>query len=340
MMEYRQSRTVAVLGGGSWGTALGILLHGKGHRVAIWEYFVERAAAMRARRENREMLPGVRIPDDILITPDIKKAGERSEVIVFVVPSHGLRATAEAAAPFLTRQELVVIATKGIEEGTHKRMSEIVAEVAGVEPERIAVLVGPSHAEEVSQGLPTTVVSASRSEHTARTVQEIFMTSRFRVYTNSDVTGVETGVALKNVVAIAAGMCDGLGYGDNTKGALLTRGLAEMTRLGVKMGAKHETFSGLAGIGDLVTTCISKHSRNRYVGQEIGRGKTLDEVLAGMVMVAEGVRTTRSAVGLAGQHEVEMPIASEVYQILFENKPAESAMNDLMLRSPKPEVWW
>jgi len=242
--------------------------------------------------------------------------------------------------PLLKGDERLVIATKGIEEKTLRRMSEVVEEAAGVPLEQIAVLVGPSHAEEVSRGLPTTVVASSLKGTLADEVQNIFMTGRFRIYTNDDLVGVEAGVALKNVIAIAAGMCDGLGYGDNTKGALLTRGLAEMTRLGVKMGARQETFSGLAGIGDLITTCISKHSRNRYVGNEIGRGRTLEEVLSGMVMVAEGVRTTRSAVGLAERYDVEMPIAAEVYQILFENKPAKQAMKDLMLRSPKPEIWW
>ena len=339
MNQYKQ-RNIVVLGGGSWGTALAVLLHGRGHRVTIWELVVERAAAMRKHRENKEMLPGIHIDESILITPDIEKAKRGNNVVVFAVPSHGLRGTAQLLKPLLRGDEIVVIATKGIEESTLKRMSEVVEEVTGIGNERIVVLVGPSHAEEVSRGLPTTVVAASRSEVAAREVQEIFMTPRFRVYTNSDVIGVEVGVALKNVIAIAAGMCDGLGYGDNTKGALLTRGLAEMTRLGVRMGAKQETFSGLAGIGDLITTCISRHSRNRYVGEQIARGKKLNEVLSDMVMIAEGVRTTKSAVGLASKYEVEMPIANEVYQILFEDKPVEQAINDLILRAPKPEIWW
>jgi glycerol-3-phosphate dehydrogenase (NAD(P)+) len=339
-MDTPGRRHIAILGGGSWGTAMAVLLHGRGHDVGIWELFVERAAAMRANRENKDMLPGIHIPEDILISPDAQKTLRGRNVIVFVVPSHGLRETAKTIVPFLRGDEILVIATKGIEEETLMRMSEVAAEVTGVEQGRITVLVGPSHAEEVSRGVPTTIVASSESEKMAETVQDIFMTPRFRVYTNTDIVGVEAGVALKNVIAIAAGMCDGLGYGDNTKGALLTRGLAEMTRLGVKMGARQATFSGLAGIGDLITTCISQHSRNRFVGQEIGKGRTLKDVLAGMVMVAEGVRTTRSAVGLAEKHEVEMPIASEVYKILFEAKPAEQAMKDLMLRSPKPEIWW
>jgi glycerol-3-phosphate dehydrogenase (NAD(P)+) len=286
------------------------------------------------------MLPGIRIPEAITITSDMAEAVAGRTTVVVVVPSHGVRDTASTLAPLLEGGETVVIATKGIEEKTLKRMSEVVVEAAGVDAARVAVLVGPSHAEEVSRNLPTAVVAASSNTDTALKVQDVFMTPTFRVYTNEDVVGVEVGVALKNVVAIAAGMCDGLGFGDNTKGALLTRGLAEMTRLGVSMGARQETFSGLAGIGDLITTCISRHSRNRFVGQEIGKGRNLADVLAGMVMVAEGVRTTRSAAGLARKYGVETPIAAEVYEILFNDKPAKQAIKDLMLRTPKPEIWW
>ena len=331
---------ISVLGGGSWGTALAVLLHSRGNRVTIWELFAERAKALMTERENKQMLPGIAIPGGIGITDDMEAAARGRQVAVFVVPSHGLRETAEKAAPFMGEVDLAVIATKGIEEKTLMRMSEIVEERTPVASDRIAVLVGPSHAEEVSRGLPTTVVAASTSQRAAETAQAIFMTDTFRVYTNRDVIGVEIGVALKNVIAIAAGMCDGLGYGDNTKGALLTRGLAEITRLGVAMGASQETFSGLAGLGDLVTTCISRHSRNRYVGEEIGKGRTLKDVLSGMVMVAEGVRTTRSAMGLTERFGVEMPIAQQVYKILFEDKPVKDAIRDLMVRSPKPEIWW
>jgi glycerol-3-phosphate dehydrogenase (NAD(P)+) len=333
-------RSITVLGGGSWGTALAVLLESKGHGVTVWELYQERAESLSRDRENKQMLPGIRIPESVKITADMGDALRGSDTVVFVVPSHGVRQSARQAAPYLSGNETAVIATKGIEERTLKRMSEIVEEEVGIPPNRISVLVGPSHAEEVSRGLPTTVVSASSDPGTATTVQEIFITPAFRVYTNTDVVGVETGVSLKNVIAIAAGMCDGLGYGDNTKGALLTRGLAEMTRLGVAMGARQETYSGLAGLGDLVTTCISRHSRNRYVGEEIGKGRTLEQVLSGMVMVAEGVRTTRSAIGLSHKFEVEMPIAQQVYEILFDDKPAKEAIRDLMLRSPKPEIWW
>jgi glycerol-3-phosphate dehydrogenase (NAD(P)+) len=339
-MDSHRSFKVTVLGGGSWGTALAVLLSGKGHDVAVWEFFGERAEAMRRTRENKPMLPGIRIPDAVLVTSDMEEACDRADHVLFVVPSHVMRETAERFAPIDDASRLITIATKGIEEGSLKRMSEVVLEVLGADPDRVAVLVGPSHAEEVSRGLPTAIVASSSRVETAQAVQEIFMTPTFRVYTNTDTVGVEVGVSLKNVVAIAAGICDGLGFGDNTKGALLTRGLAEIARLGVKMGGRLETFSGLAGLGDLITTSISRHSRNRHVGEEIARGKTLDEVLAGMVMVAEGVRTTRSALGLAERFAVELPIAFEVGEILFKCKPPEVAIRDLMMRSRKPEIWW
>ena len=331
---------IAVLGGGSWGTALAVLLDGRGQRVSVWEFFAERAEAMARDRENKAMLPGVRIPESIAVTSDMAEALEGAEIVLLVVPSHVMRDTAEKAAGLMKGAERVVIATKGVERKTLMRMSEVVEEVAGIGGDRIAVLVGPSHAEEVARELPTAIVASSVSEETARSVQESFATPMFRVYTNTDIVGVEIGVAVKNVIAIAAGITDGLGFGDNTKGALLTRGLAEITRLGVKMGARQQTFAGLAGIGDLITTCTSQHSRNRFVGQELGKGRKLKEILEGMVMVAEGVRTTESAVGLAAKYEVEMPISEEVNNILFEDKPPKEAIKDLMLRSPKPEVWW
>ena len=295
---------------------------------------------MEKSRENKAMLPGIKIPESIAITSDMAEVVPGSDIVLLVVPSHVLRDTMTQAAGLMKGSEKVVIATKGVEQGSLKRMSEIVAEVAGVSRDRIAVLVGPSHAEEVARQVPTAIVSASEDEKTARYVQENFATPMFRVYTNTDVLGVEIGVAVKNVIAIAAGITDGLGFGDNTKGALLTRGLAEITRLGVKMGARQQTFAGLAGIGDLITTCTSQHSRNRFVGQELGKGRKLKEILDGMVMVAEGVRTTKSAVGLAAEYDVEMPISEEVNKILFEDKSPMEAIKDLMLRSPKPEVWW
>ena len=330
---------IAVLGGGSWGTALAVLLGSRGQDVSMWEFFDERVQAMVAGRENKAMLPGIKIPESITITSRMEEALPGADMVLLVVPSHVLRETVEKAAGLMTGSEKVVIATKGVERETLKRMSQVVEEVAGVGQDRIAVLVGPSHAEEVARELPTAIVSSSLNEETAEYVQENFATPMFRVYTNTDIVGVEIGVAVKNVIAIAAGITDGLGFGDNTKGALLTRGLAEITRLGVKMGARPQTFAGLAGIGDLITTCTSQHSRNRFVGQELGKGRKLKDILEGMVMVAEGVRTTQSAVGLARKYEVEMPISEEVNKILFEDKPPKEAIKDLMLRSPKPEVW-
>ena len=334
------SMRIAVLGGGSWGTALAVLLDGRGQKVSMWEFFRERARAMKEARENAAMLPGIKIPESITITSEMEEALTGSDIVLLVVPSHVMRDTVKAAAPLMKGPQKVVIATKGVEQESLMRMSEIVEEVADVPQERIAVLVGPSHAEEVARELPTAIVSAAHDQGTARFVQENFATPMFRVYTNTDVVGVEIGVAVKNVIAIAAGITDGLGFGDNTKGALLTRGLAEITRLGVKMGARQETFAGLAGIGDLITTCTSQHSRNRFVGQELGKGRKLKSILDGMVMIAEGVRTTRSAVGLAAKYDVEMPISEEVNKILFEDKSPKEAIKDLMLRSPKPEVWW
>ena len=334
------AQTVGIVGGGAWGTALAVLLDGRGQEVSMWEFFDERVQAMVGDRENKAMLPGIRIPESIAITSRMAEALAGADIVLLVVPSHVLRETVEKAAGPMTGGEKVVIATKGVERKTLKRMSEVVEEVAGVGQERIAVLVGPSHAEEVARELPTAIVSSSLDEETARYVQDSFATPMFRVYTNTDIVGVEIGVAVKNVIAIAAGITDGLGFGDNTKGALLTRGLAEITRLGVKMGAKQQTFAGLAGIGDLITTCTSQHSRNRIVGEELGKGRKLKEILDGMVMIAEGVRTTQSAVGLAEKYEVEMPISEEVNKILFEDKPPKEAIKDLMLRSPKPEVWW
>jgi glycerol-3-phosphate dehydrogenase (NAD(P)+) len=332
--------SIAVLGGGSWGTALAVLLDGRGQEVSMWEFFEERARAMKETRENKAMLPGIRIPESIAVTSDMAETLPGADIVLLVVPSHVMRDTVKAAALLMKGTETVVIATKGVEQKTLKRMSEIVEEVGGVPQDRIAVLVGPSHAEEVARELPTAIVSSSLSEETACYVQQNFATPMFRVYTNTDIVGVEIGVAVKNVIAIAAGITDGLGFGDNTKGALLTRGLAEITRLGVKMGARQQTFAGLAGIGDLITTCTSRHSRNRFVGQELGKGRKLKDILDGMVMIAEGVKTTRSAVGLAAEYDVEMPISEEVNRILFEDKSPKEAIKDLMLRTPKPEVWW
>ncbi|MBD3349799.1 MAG: NAD(P)H-dependent glycerol-3-phosphate dehydrogenase [Candidatus Eisenbacteria bacterium] len=330
---------VAVLGAGSWGTALGILLLENGHDVALWEFDAEQAEAVRRDGENRKFLPGVEVPAEVGITSDIREAIAGREAVVFAVPSHTVREVAARSREYVTPDALVVNVAKGIENGTLRRMSEVLSqELERPDAARIASLVGPSHAEEVSRGLPTVVVAAAVREETAVDARDLFMTDRFRVYTNTDLVGVELGVSLKNVIAIAAGICDGLGYGDNTKGALITRGLAEMTRLGVAMGGEPATFAGLSGMGDLITTCISSHSRNRHVGEQIASGRSLEEILSTMVMVAEGVRTTRSAVALAERHGVEMPITEQMHEVLFEEKDPCEAIAELMMRDPKPET--
>jgi len=330
---------IGVLGAGSWGTTLGLLLLDKVHAVTLWEFDPEQVDAVRRDGENTKFLPGVPVPPDLAITNDVAEAVTGASAVVFVTPSHAVRSTAREARRFVADGAVVVNAAKGIENDTLARMSEVLsAELDRPDARRIASLVGPSHAEEVSRRLPTTVVAASFEEETAVAVRDLFMTEYFRVYTNTDLVGVELGVSLKNVIAIAAGICDGLGYGDNTKGALITRGLTEMTRLGVAMGGRPATFAGLSGMGDLITTCISRHSRNRYVGEKIASGMTLSQVLDSMVMVAEGVRTTRSAAELARRHSIEMPITEQMNEVLFHDKDPKRAIAELMVRDPKPET--
>jgi glycerol-3-phosphate dehydrogenase (NAD(P)+) len=328
-----------MLGAGSWGTTLALLLHRSGHGIRLWEFDPDQVEAMTRSRVNVKFLPGKPIPEAIEITGDVAYAVNGSDAIVFAVPSHAVRDVAGSVRAHAPENALVVCVSKGIENETLMRMSEVLSEQLGrPKARRMAMLVGPSHAEEVSDRIPTTVVAASRDESTAIETRDLFMDEFFRVYTNTDLVGVEVAVALKNIIAIAAGICDGLGYGDNTKGALLTRGLAEITRLGIAMGGRPETFAGLSGMGDMITTCISRHSRNRYVGEQIAGGKTLAEVLSSMVMVAEGVRTTRSAVALATEYDVEMPITEQMYLVLFEDKNPRVAIRDLMMREPKPEA--
>ncbi|MFC1595442.1 NAD(P)H-dependent glycerol-3-phosphate dehydrogenase [Gemmatimonadota bacterium] len=330
---------ITVLGAGSWGTALAVLLDGKGYPVRMWEFFPELAGDLARTRMNEKMLPGIPIPESILITSDIGEALKGAEVILFVVPTVVVRSTAESAAPCIEGSPLIVNAAKGIEQGTTMRVSEILGEIL---PERFrgktVTLSGPSHAEEVSRGIPTTVVAASPDAGAAALAPEIFSTSTLRVYTNPDQVGVELAGSLKNVIAVAAGVLDGLGYGDNTRGALMTRGLVEISRLGRELGADPLTFAGLSGMGDLITTCISRHSRNRFVGERIGRGKSLEEVLSGMVMVAEGVNTVQSARELAVKVGVEMPITEAMYEVLFEGRDPGEALLQLMTRELKPEL--
>jgi glycerol-3-phosphate dehydrogenase (NAD(P)+) len=332
-------RNTAVLGAGSWGSTLGLLLAAKGDAVRFWEYDAALAQEISRERVNSKFLPGVRWPDPVGISNDMAEALASSDFVLFAIPSQVLRSVVRKAACHIPRGALIASVVKGIEKGTLMRMSEVlVQELAASDRDAcLGVLLGPSLAYEVARRIPTTVVASSTSPEIARRIQDRFWTDFFRVYTNDDLVGVEIGVSLKNVIAIAAGICDGLGYGDNTKGALLTRGLAEVARLGIAMGARRETFAGLTGMGDLITTCTSPHSRNRHVGEEIGRGKPLRQVLDEMVMVAEGVETTVSAVQLARRVGVEMPITEQVYRVLFEDKHPRQAIAELMTRDPKDE---
>jgi len=290
-------------------------------------------------RENKKYLPGISLPENIQFTADLNKSLSHSQVVVTAIPSHVVRSVLNEVYRKGLGNLIWINVAKGIENETLLRVSEVIAEVCGIPQENIAVLFGPSHAEEVSRGIPTAIVSASTSQTTATMVQNLFMTDVFRVYANLDIIGVELGGALKNIIAVAAGICDGAGYGDNTKAALITRGLVEINRIGVKLGAVPDTFAGLSGMGDLIVTCMSRHSRNRYVGEQIGKGRNLQEILNEMVMVAEGVKTTASAFQLSKREKVDMPITEQVYLTLFENKSPVQAMRDLMTRESKIEDW-
>lgn len=329
---------IAVLGAGSWGTTLALVLNGQGLNVRLWEFRREAVERMRNDRENKEFLPGIPLPESLELHHEARECLVGAQVVLLAIPSQFVRGALLKMTDFFPREAIIVNAAKGIEENTLKRPSEVVEEIfPGTWPNHYVALSGPSHAEEVSRGIPTTVVAAGADIETARAVQELFSTPTFRVYARSDLVGVELGGALKNVIAIASGISDGLGFGDNTKGALLTRGLAEITRLGIKLGGHPETFAGLSGMGDLITTCMSRHSRNRYVGEQIGKGKTLDEVMQTMTMVAEGVKTTRSSRALAHRENVPMPITEAAYSVLFEHKPAKEAVYELMTRELKVE---
>jgi glycerol-3-phosphate dehydrogenase (NAD(P)+) len=327
--------TFAVLGDGAWGTAIAILLAQKHHhRVRLWSARPEYGQLLRQRRENVAYLPGVPIPEAVELTADERQAVDGADLCVSAIPTVYLRPTL-ARFGTIRAPVPVVSLTKGIEIDTFRRPSEIVAEVLGVE--RVAVLSGPSHAEEVSRGMPTSVVAASPDAGLALDVQRRFSTERFRIYTNPDVVGVELASALKNVIGIAAGICDGLGFGDNAKSALLTRGLVEMARFGVALGAEHATFHGLAGMGDLITTCFSPHGRNRRVGERLGRGEKLSDILASTPMVAEGVTTAKSVYERTRRMGLEMPIMAGVYEVLYEGKPPLVGVRDLMARPPARE---
>ncbi len=331
---------ITILGAGNWGTALGLLLAEKGNRVILWEFDTAQARLLKEERENRKFLPGFPFPDNLRATSVLEDALAVPEMVVFAVPSHTLRSVAMDAANSLTGAVTLVSVVKGIEKDSLKRMSEVIDESVGKSFKgRTVALSGPSIAHEVIRRIPTTVVAASSDASSAQQVQQVFSTPFFRVYSSSDIIGVELGGAVKNVIVIAAGICDGMGLGANTKAALLTRGLAEIKRLGISMGAREETFAGLSGMGDLITTAFSTHSRNRHVGEELGRGRSLAAILEEMVMVAEGVKTTVSVVQLAQAHHVDMPITREVHEVLFCGKSPEQGMRDLMTRALKEENW-
>lgn len=332
-------KNVAVLGAGSWGITLAILLFEKGFFVKVWEFEREQAEILRKKRKLR-FLPWVDIPREIEITSSISHALEGVRLVVIALPSHVVRRVGKKIAEVSLPEDIIIVnVSKGLEDKSLLRMSQVLSEEL---PEKlrdqIVVLSGPSHAEEVSRKIPTTVVVASVNEKLNWEVQKFFFTPYFRVYTNPDIIGVEMGGALKNIIAIAVGIGDGLGFGDNSKAALITRGLVEITRLGKALGAKPATFSGLSGMGDLIVTCTSRYSRNRNFGEKIGQGKTLKKALSEIKMVVEGIRTTKAAYQLAKNYKVSMPITEEVYKVLFKNKKPSEAVTDLMLREAKPEL--
>lgn len=327
---------ISVLGAGSWGTALALLLHNNGHEVTLWSALKDEVEMLREKREHASKLPGVILPKEMEITTDLEGSLKSPEVAVLAVPSPFTRSTSKQMAPFVRDGQIIVNVAKGVEEKTLMSLSEIIGqEIPNAD---VCVLSGPSHAEEVGKGLPTTCVVSAKTRKTAEYLQGIFMSPVFRVYTTPDMLGVELGGALKNVIALAAGTADGLGYGDNTKAALITRGMAEIARLGIKMGAKAETFYGLSGIGDLIVTCASVHSRNRKAGYLMGKGYTMEEAMAEVKMVVEGVYSAKAAKELAEKYNVEMPIITEVNKVLFEGKSASEAVKDLMLRDKKVEA--
>ena len=333
---FKNKVKIAVLGAGSWGTTIAIHLHKLGHEIKLWEYYQENVDLMNKTRKN-PLLPGIPITKEIIISNKLKEVVKDAGLICLVVPSHTMRNMLEKLVGFVDENVVFVSLTKGIEEDSLMRMSEVIHDVLKHPNEKIVALYGPSHAEEASREVPTAIVAASKEMETAKYIQKLFMNNYLRVYTNTDIIGVEIGGSIKNVIAIASGICDGMGLGDNSKAALITRGLIEITRMGLILGAKEETFSGLSGVGDLIVTCGSKHSRNRYVGNEIGKGRKLQEVLDGMSMIAEGVHTAHTVYQLIEKHEVLMPISEQIFKVLFKNKNPRKALNDLMARDAVDE---
>ena len=326
---------ISVIGAGSWGTALALNLYKNGHRVTVWSIVESEVEMLKTEHEHKDKLPGVKLPEDMEFTTNLQAAVTDKDVLVLVVPSPYTRNTAHSMAPYIQEGQLIINASKGIEEKTLMTMSAVIEEE--LPQAEVAVLSGPSHAEEVGKGLPTTIVVGAKKKATAEYLQNIFMNEVFRVYISPDVLGIELGAALKNVVALAAGIADGLGYGDNAKAALITRGITEIGRLGVAMGGKLETFCGLTGIGDLIVTCASMHSRNRRAGILIGQGYTMEQAMDEVKMVVEGVYSAKAAIGLARKYNVQLPIIEEVNAVLFEGQPADESVKNLMLRDKKIE---
>lgn len=326
---------VAIIGAGSWGIALAKVLHTNGNKVTVWSIVEDEITMLKEKHEHVQKLPGVKLPEDMEFTTDLESAVSGKAYLILAVPSVFTRSTAKSMAPFVKEGQIIVCVAKGIEEETLMPLTDIVEQE--IPQAEVAVMCGPSHAEEVGIGLPTTVVAGAKKRAVAEGIQDIFMNNVFRVYTSPDVLGMELGGSLKNVIALAAGMADGLGYGDNTKAALITRGMFEMNKLAVTMGAKQETLNGLTGIGDLIVTCESKHSRNRKAGMLIGQGYTMQQAMDEVKMVVEGVYSAKAAIALAKNYGVDMPIIEEVNKVLFEDKPAKEAVNDLMLRDKKME---
>lgn len=326
---------IAIIGDGGWGTALGLVLQRNGHQVSVWGPFADYLDEIRRVGENRKFLPGVKLPAEIRWTADRAEAVSGAQVVVLAMPSRFYRQVLESFEPLLKGKLRVISVSKGLDKQTHRRLTEIAEEMLGIHP--VAALSGPSHAEEVARGIPTAVAIACGDHAIAQELQQVFNNPAFRVYTTDDVVGVELGGALKNVIAVAAGISDGIGFGDNSKAALITRGLAEITRLGVARGAHPETFAGLSGLGDLIVTCASKLSRNRGVGERLGRGETMDAILASMEQVAEGVWTCRAALELARELGVEVPITEQVVAVVHDGLDPRTAVQHLMARDPKAE---
>ena len=327
--------SIGVIGAGSWGTALAVLLCGNGHEVTLWSIIEDEVHTLQTKRENPDKLPGVKLPEKIEVTSDLEKAVSGKQVLVLAVPSPYVRSTAHTMKPYVAEGQIIVNVAKGIEEDSLKTLSQVIEEE--IPQALVAVMSGPSHAEEVGRGIPTTIVVGAHDRKIAEYLQGIFMNEVFRVYISPDILGIELGGSLKNVIALAAGVADGMGYGDNTKAALITRGIAEISRLGVKMGGAAETFGGLAGIGDLIVTCASVHSRNRKAGYLMGQGRTMQEAMDEVKMVVEGVYSAKAAAKLGKKYQVSLPIIEEVNKVLFEDKSPKEAVNELMLRVGKAE---